>query len=71
MRARFLSRWDNWGMVVTDPEHGRPTPPRSIPLAVRCPAIGARVEVRSANGKYRCPDCGRDITVESLEAAHG
>lgn len=70
MRARFRARWDRWGMVIVDRDNGRPTPPRSVPLEVQCPATDALVQVECSDGDYTCPDCGEDITVESLEAAH-
>ena len=57
-------------MVVTDPDSGRPTHPRHVPLEVKCPATDALVEVGSADGDYTCPDCGEDITVDSAEAEH-
>jgi len=37
---------------------------------VECPDSGSTITMDEGDGEYTCPECGRDIVVEDLEATH-
>lgn len=69
-RSTFRARWNRTGIVVVDPENGRPTHPMHVPLEVECPLTGDVIAAGPEDGTYQCPACGNDIEIDGAEAVH-